>query len=286
MLKTMSITRAVARAALKAKKQSPHIFFGAGLAGVVSGGVLACRATLKLEAELDQLKDALNTIKEAEANQLLPSNEEHMDARRLTVVAYAHSGVRLTRLYGPAIVLAGVGVACLTGSHIQLTRRNAAIQATLVAVQTAYDNYRERMKEELGEDREKAIFRNIDGLSAKESADGRDPNKFSPYARIFDQSCPNWKKDAELNRVHIQFQQNYANHLLNARGHVFLNEVYDSLGFPHTREGSIVGWILDGHGDNYIDFGMFDPANSAFINCAEPSVWLDFNVDGMIFDKI
>lgn len=291
------ITRAIARTALQAKKQSPHIFFGVGLAGVVSGGVLACRATLKLEPELDKLKEDLDTVKTARTDLAEGGNlVDHTDAdgnpvddahyQRLTVACYATAAGRLTRLYGPAILITGVGIACLTGSHIQLSRRNAALQATLVAVQAAYDEYRERMREELGEKKENEIYRNLQGLNKDEAPEGRNPNLYSPYARIFDEANPNWRKDAELNKMHIRCQENYANHLLTSRGHVFLNEVYDVLGFEHTREGSIVGWISNSAHDNYIDFGIWDVRNANFINGTERNVWLDFNVDGIIFDKI
>jgi hypothetical protein len=75
-----------------------------------------------------------------------------------------------------------------------------------------------------------------------------------------------------------------------SRGHVFLNEVYDILGIPRSQAGAIIGWVLTGDGstDNYLNFGIFDDNDSAidFVNGREGSVLLDFNVDGIIFDKI
>ena len=89
-----------------------------------------------------------------------------------------------------------------------------------------------------------------------------------------------------MNRIFLQCQQNYANHLLQSRGHVFLNDVYDSLGLERSKAGAIVGWVRNGEGDGYIDFGIFEVQNSRFINQLERSIWLDFNVDGVVFDKI
>ena len=78
--------------------------------------------------------------------------------------------------------------------------------------------------------------------------------------------------------------------MLHARGHVFLNEVYDALGIPRSKEGSVVGWVLNGEGDGYVDFGIFsDPDNQSlrdFVNGREGSILLDFNVDGVIWDRI
>ena len=96
----------------------------------------------------------------------------------------------------------------------------------------------------------------------------------------------------------MKSKQAFANEKLKAKGHLFLNEVYESLGFPEVPEGQIVGWIydprkdIDGReGDDYIDFGFYDKVFTSeavreFINGAEPCVWLDFNVDGVVWDLI
>ena len=60
---------------------------------------------------------------------------------------------------------------------------------------------------------------------------------------------------------------------------------FDTKDLPWTR---VVGWVK-GMGDDYVDFGVFeayDKTKCDFVNCAEPSIWLDFNVDGYIFDKL
>ena len=83
--------------------------------------------------------------------------------------------------------------------------------------------------------------------------------------------------------------------MLRSRGHLFLNEVYDMLGYPRIKEGNIIGWIYDEKnpvGDNFVDFniyplnGIVDQAKINFINGDERSILLDFNVDGPILDLI
>lgn len=281
-----NVTRAIGRTILKTKKNSPHILFAGGLLGVVGSTILACRATLKLDKNLDEARRDLEEVKQIKE---MSYNEKEY-YRDLTYV-YVKTAVRFGRLYGPSLVLGSASVAALTGSHIQLTRRNAALSTTLALVSKAYDDYRERVREELGKEKELDLH---NGLVTKEiEVDGKmekrkifDPNKMSPYARFFDETCIEWVNNNELNRIFLQCQQNYANHLLRARGHVFLNEVYDSLGLERSRAGAVVGWVIDGDGDGFVDFGIFDVTSNRFVNGIEKSILLDFNVDGVIYDKI
>lgn len=111
----------------------------------------------------------------------------------------------------------------------------------------------------------------------------------SPYARWFNETCLGWNRIPENNLLYLHCQQNYANELLRSRGYLFLNEVYDILGIPRTKAGQVIGWIFDTDnpvGDNYVDFGLLDTRHENFINGYEKSVLLDFNVDGMILDRI
>ena len=111
----------------------------------------------------------------------------------------------------------------------------------------------------------------------------------SLYTRVFDDSCIGWSKSPEYNRFFLITQQNYCNGLLKAKSRLFLNEVYDILGFPRTKAGTTVGWVYDEEkpiGDNFVDFGLNDERNADFINGYKNTVLLDFNVDGDISDYI
>ena len=122
-----------------------------------------------------------------------------------------------------------------------------------------------------------------------EQTEEKSERSFSQYARFFDESCFEWSKDAEYNLMFLKHQQTQANALLKSRGYLFLNEVYDMLGIPRTKEGQVVGWIYDKDnpiGDNYVDFGIYDNPNHEFVNGYARSTMLDFNVDGVILDKI
>lgn len=284
-----SITRTVGRSILKAKKNSPHVFFAGGVIGVIGGTVLACRATLKVSPVLDDFKEELETVKGLNETDVYDEESEYY--KDLAYV-YAKNVVKIGKLYGPAVLVSGVSVAALTGSHVALTRRNAALTAAFTAVSKGFEEYRKRVREELGAEKELDIY-HAARKEAIEHADGTkevlkvvDSGAYSPYARIFDEYTPNWQKDAEYNRMFVECQQSYANQKLQARGHIFLNEVYDMFGFDHTSEGAVVGWIRESeNGDGFIDFGLYEVANRDF-GKSEKSIVLDFNVDGVIYDLI
>lgn len=101
----------------------------------------------------------------------------------------------------------------------------------------------------------------------------------SDYERIFDSESEYWHNEVQYNLLFLRTQQNYWNDVLRARGHVFLNEVLESLGFPHTPVGAVVGWTLSGLGDGEIDFNSEELVGI-------DTVSLDFNVDGVILDKL
>lgn len=90
------------------------------------------------------------------------------------------------------------------------------------------------------------------------------------YPKAFNEKNPNHDKDNEYNLVFLMAQQNYFNDKLHTQGHLFLNEVYDALGFPRTREGSVMGWF----GDSTVDLGVKVDENGV--------IELSFNLDGPV----
>lgn len=278
------VSRQVFRSALKLKKNSPNILFVGGLGGVVVSTVMACRATLKLAEELPQMQANMEAVKE----NITDPDEQ----RKAVAMTYALNAGRVMKLYGPSVVVGSLAVGALTGSHVQLTRRNAGLTAAYAAVSKAYDEYRFRVENELGPEAEDHLHRGISSVKT-EDEDGKkvkklilDPNKLSHYAKVFDEYNVHWQKNPDLNRMFIECQQTYANQQLQAKGFVVLNSVYSSLGIPETSAGAVVGWVLNEAGDNFVDFGLFNGYDHRFVNNQEPSIWLDFNVDGVIYDLI
>ena len=107
------------------------------------------------------------------------------------------------------------------------------------------------------------------------------------HARWFGPSSAVWTdqmNDSEYRLVFLKYIERYANDILRTRGHLFLNEVYDLLGLARTVTGQLVGWTYDETG--HISFNIYSKDNSDFVNGYTQEVMLDFNVNGIIVDKI
>src|SRR5580765_1015487 len=286
-----AIGRAVAQKSLLVQKASPELLLGAGIVGLVGSTVLACRATLKVDTVMDEAKSKLDMAKS-----LQHEDYSEKDRSRDISLIYFQSGVKTVRLYLPAVIVGGLSIYALTSSHRILTRRNMALTAAYGALEKGFNEYRARVVDKYGEDEDRNLrygTREVeieDPKTKKKKTVTRvgleDP---SIYARFFDPYSPSWNKEPEYNMIFLKCQQNYANDMLHARGHIFLNEVYAMLGLPHSKAGAVVGWILSPKSDNFVNFGVFDEKNDRardFVNGVEGAILLDFNVDGVIYDKL
>ncbi len=287
------IGRTVARNALIAQKSSPGVLLGLGIVGMVGSTVLACRATLKMDQVVEEAKGKLDTAKTLEH----PEYSERDRSRDISLI-YFQSGVKVARLYAPAIIIGGLSIAALTGSHRILSNRNAALTAAYTALERGFAEYRARVVDKYGEDEDRNLRYGSQQVQIEDPKTGKKKTVTrvadgvpSIYARFFDDSSVSWSKEPEYNLIFLQCQQNYANDLLKTRGHVFLNEVYDMVGIPRSKAGAVVGWVLSHNGetDNFVNFGVFDIKSDKareFVNGLEGAILLDFNVDGIIYDKI
>lgn len=287
--------KSLGRGTLIVQKYSPQILTTVGVVGVVTSAVLASKATLKLEGIVDAAQDAIASAEEL--NSTLSADEySSLDHKKAVTRVYMSSTISIVKLYGPSVTLGVASIGCLLGAQGIMHKRNVALIAAYKTVEESFSKYRERVVEELGADKDFDFRNGFRTEKVKDEETGKtkklthiDPNGISPYSRFFDELCPAWDKTGEYNLLFVRAQQTMANDILQARGHLFLNEVYDMFDIPHSKEGAIVGWVLNGDGDNFVDFGLYDPNSDRareFVNGFEKSILLTFNVDGIIYDKI
>ena len=293
-------------------KHSPEILMGLGIAGVITSTVLACRSTLKVQEILDYKEKNMNNIKEVLSEEREDYTEE--DARKDKTIIMTTTALRIMKLYAPSVIIGAGSIACLLQSHNVMRNRNAGLAAALAATTESFKQYRERVTEKYGDEVDKEMRYGIkkekkekDGKKTKEEiVVGCDEKELSGYARYFNENNVNWSDDPQFNLMFLRQNQNWANDKLISQGYLYLNDVYEALGFPKSKAGQVVGWVYDPnnneHGDNYVDFGIYDlnvkgyrdeMANDTiaeerqdFVNGYRNSILLDFNVDGNIWETM
>ena len=300
------LTRTLNRTGLKIKKHSPEILLATGTVGVVASTVMACKATLKVEEIVDEAKEKIDTIHQVSADPAMTEKYSEEDGKKDLAIVYTQTAVKFIKLYGPSVTIGVASLACMIGSNRILNKRNAALAAAYAAVDKSFKEYRGRVIERFGKQMDRELRYNIKAQEieettvdangketiTKKTVDVMDPNSYSQYAIVFDDSNEGWDPDPERSKYFLIQQQNWANERLKSRGHLFLNEVYDMLGAKRTKAGAQVGWVYDEkncEGDNFVDFGIFDtnsPKARDFVNGVEKVIVLDFNVDGYILDMI
>lgn len=307
---TDAMSRNFNRLGLQVKKHSPEILVVAGVIGVVASAVMACKATTKVNDILGEAKeqiDGAHEVFEADAKSQEPQYSEK-DCKKAIAIVYAKTSLELVKLYGPSVALGTASIISILASNNILRKRNLAMAAAYTAVDTGFKEYRNRVIERFGKELDKELRYNIKAVEVEETVTDEkgdtqvvkktvqvadtNPTHYSQYARCFTNGCLGWDKDPEYNLMVLLKQQNHANDKLKRDGYLFLNDVYDMLGIPRSRAGQVVGWLYDEKdpkGDNYVDFGihnLYDEGCRDFVNGYECSIWLDFNVDGIILDLI
>ena len=281
------VTRLAGRAGLVLSKHAPTILTAAGTAGFIGTTILASKATLKVEETVAEEAALLVKVHEAhEAGKL-----EDKDALHDKVVLYTRMTTKLAKLYAPALILGAASIVSLATGHGIMLKRNASLAAAYAAVDQAFKTYKKKVESKFGKDAvidalistaEEDLTKDELTMEAIAAVDG-----VSPYGVIFDETNNNWSADEDLSMLHLKCQQQYANDILQTRGHIFLNEVYKMLGFPHTPAGAVTGWVK-GNGDDFVDFNIFEGTFEGEDEKGRTvTKWaLDFNVDGVMYDKI
>lgn len=297
-----SVSGVINKTTMTLKKHSPEILVVAGVVGAVASAVIACKATTKVGKITEEAKDMIDSIHEAEKNGVTPAGEAYTkeDCQKDLAITYVQTGIKYAKLYAPAVILGSLSVTSILASNNILRKRNIALGAAYAAIDKSYKEYRGRVIERFGEQVDQELKYNIKAKKfeevetdpetgkqkkVKKTVMVADPNLQSDYAVYFDNKSRNYETNMDYNRMFLKAQQQYANDKLQARGHVYLNEVLDDLDLPRTPAGQIVGWTKDGP-DGYINFRIIEVKRETEDGRHEPALLLDFNVEGNIWSQM
>ena len=298
----MSITTAFYTGVARISKHAPTILSITASAGVIATGYLAWKAGTRFEdvegRDWDRRKECLKNA------DTIPDEDVPKIERKNRILFILDT----VRTVAPAAIVGAATITMIYFSNSISKKRLAAMGAAYATLQTAFDGYKRTMVEALGKESVDKILKpklpNV-GKSAEEilSSDNKSDaanvcdavvnslKALSPYARIIaEESSTCWDPNEDYTSQNIAAVQLWANRRLERKGHLFLNEIFDQLGLSRTREGAVVGWLKNGEGDNYVSFGDFDASiyrvpsdNYARI---DSNFIVDFNVDGVIWDRI
>lgn len=248
-MKKGCIPKAAKTVWLAAKKHSPELLTGIGIAGMITTVVLAVRATPK----------ALRLIEEKKAD----ISEETIPQIEAVKAAW--------KVYVPAVLTGILSTICLIGANSVNQRRNAAIAAAYSLSESALKEYREKVVETIGERKEQAIRDDIakDRITENPVREVIISDRGSTLC--YDSlSGRYFKSDIEKLRRIV----NDLNRRMRDEMFISLNDFYCAVDNPDlgpTKLGDMLGWNID---KGYIDLNF----SSQLTTDGTPCLVLDYTV--------
>lgn len=256
-------------------KHSPEILTGIGIAGMITSTFLAVKATPKA-------LELIEAEKRRQNHQMLDEAKKNGEKNCAQITKLKPMEVvKLTwKCYLPTVITSATSIACLVGASSVNARRNAALATAYKISETALAEYREKVVETIGENKEKHIREQID-------KDHVEKNPVSKNEVIITEKgntlCldPISKRYFKSDIERIRRAENTINKrmLQDIFGYASLNDFYDELGLEHSMVGDDLGWNVDNMLD--IDF------SSQIADDGTPCIVLEFSVAPKYnYDKI
>lgn len=278
---TNTLSRVGTAALRTLEHHAPKILLGTSIVCGIGATVTACKATLKLPETMKEITENVEAAKAIEVEE----GEQDATKNKEVVKSYISGGIKLAKLYGPSVGLTVTSVACALAGNRMMNQRYAGALAALGSTEKMFDNYRKRVVEEFGEEKDTQFANGIrevvteepvlnkDGTpktdkngevkTTKKTSVEYDPN-VNKYSRMFDEvSSREWDPNPDYNVSTLLGRQQYFNDMLHSHRYLFLNTVYKELGYPITAYGQDMGWIIDDDTPNaVVDLGLYDLTNS------------------------
>lgn len=234
-----------------AVKNSPVLLIGLGIGSFASAIGLAVHATPKALKLIDEKKEEKRKRIKTYNNTATASNLPPLELTKVEIIKTCW------KCYIPAAISMIIGTVSIISSSCISQRRNALLTTACAATQTAFNEFRSKTKNVIGEEKTKEI---IDAV-AKDKIEKLPVNDDEI---IYTGQGDDWCLDAQCGRYFkgdigkIKKAINIINYRLLNEMCVSLNEFYYEIGLEGTRLGDKVGWNLDN--------GMVEPAFSSIFS--------------------
>ena len=152
--------------------------------------------------------------------------------------------------YIPAVVVGVATITCIIASNEVNKKRQEALVEAYKALNESYSEYRDKVKEEYGEEADEKVREKI----AREKGIPEKDHHPADVLLFFDEYSNRyfWKSMADVNEAKYHLNRNFA-----LRDYADLNEFYEFLGLGPTAYGAEVGWST-GAGEVYYGYAWID----------------------------
>lgn len=269
-----NLSRLGSRTKFVVQKHSPEICL---VGGVITFGLTiyaACKATMKAEEVLDKYQEAKDKIansKMAAEDPEIPEEEKEKrgityteeDEARDKMIAFRDLAFGMAKKYWPVVLCGALSLGLFFSAYKITSARLTGAIGAYTALDGAFQKYRERVKDEVGEEREREIRTGVvkktgyvkevndvgENVVTEKEVDQIDNDWIDqgPTVVLFSEdTSTEFKKGSPIyNEAFLKGKENEFNFLLTHRGYLFESEVRRALGLKVTDESNLRGWILD-----------------------------------------
>lgn len=220
----------------------PQILSGLAVGGLWISMGLTYQAAPKIQRVIKEKKEDLSKIPPEDKNAMSVVKKE------LAIEVAKHAAA--------PVLMGAVSSAAMIGSTSVSTKRIAAITAAYSATEATLSSYRDKVKELMGEQKDRKIIDAIasDNLNAHPLTEdtpiyqtGNGETKFyDPWTGRYFYSSPEAVQRA-FNELTYQCQM---------EDYVTQNDLYEKLNLPEAKGGEVFGWTIDNRKKGLIDIGF------------------------------
>ena len=201
-------------------EHSPEILTGLGIAGMFSAIIFAVQATPKAEKAIKKKKEDLNKEK-------------------LTIPEVIEAS---WKYYIPTVASFAVGAACVIGSDTITKKRAAALTAAYSITETALGEYKDKVREVIGETKEDRVYDKISEEQVK-----KDPPRSNEIVFVTKDGIlfrePVTKRYFQSTSDNVRHAEIELNRDLLNSGFISMNDVFYMLGLEMTDDiMDDIGW--------------------------------------------
>lgn len=213
---------------------SPTILTGIGVAGVVATAYLTGKASIKAYKYLEWEREDLYN-KAYEVDPSIDFRDFHLDPKEKLNIVWKE--------FIPPALMGAATIAAIIGANQIGNRRTAALAVAYTLSEKASNEFREKVKERLGDQKVREIKDEIAQERIKGSTNAEVVVIGDGKVKCYEQFTGRYFIIRSVED--LKSAQNAINYQVNNYGYASLSEFYDILDIPHTSFSDEVGWKSD-----------------------------------------